>query len=295
MEKKVVNGECDNLSIESLLEILMILEKKKIKAYKAELIKLPEGCLYIQTENGNSYYKQVIKRNRKGISNNTDLIYKLARKRYLQLRVKEQENLMKRIGSLAGVSRTKTGKKTAQMISGSFSPTEKLLDRYGRAGLDIMRITCTSKQYNWAKAEYWRNTKNPEKLIYATYSGIKMRSKSEQSIGNALEVKGIPYRYEPEITLDLSWMEGVDWLIQGRYKTYYPDFVIRTAEGNAIIWEHLGRVDLEEYRKHNMEKIAAYRQNGICDDDHLILTFEKDMERSETIQRIIAKRILPYM
>ena len=137
--------------------------------------------------------------------------------------------------------------------------------------------------------------KNPEQLIYETYSGIKMRSKSEQSIGNALEVRGIPYRYEPEINLDMSWMEGVDWLTNGRYKTVYPDFVIRTADGKFIIWEHLGRVDLEEYRKHNMEKIAAYRQNGICDDDHLILTFEKDMERLETIQLIIAKRILPYV
>lgn len=132
-------------------------------------------------------------------------------------------------------------------------------------------------------------------MIFETFSGIKVRSKSEQVIGNALEVKGIPYRYEPEISMDLRWMEGVDWLVQGKYKTYYPDFVIMTADGSFIFWEHLGRVDLEEYRKHNMEKIAAYRQNGVCDDDHLILSFEKDMERPETVHTIIAKRILPYM
>ena len=243
------------------------------------------------TNNGNNYYRQIGNETTKGISRDKDLVYKLARKRYLQLRVKEQENLMMQIGVLAGVSR----KKTAQMIRESFSPTEKLLDRYGRAGLDILRITCTPELYKWAKATYRKNMKNSEQLIYETYSGIKVRSKSEQSIGNALEVRGIPYRYEPEISLDMSWMEGVDWLTNGRYKNVYPDFVIRTVDGKFIIWEHLGRVDLEEYRKHNMEKIAAYRQNGICDDDHLILTFEKDVEQLETIQLIIAKRILPYM
>lgn len=291
MKKETLNDESNIDAMSSLLEMLLQIEKNKVDVYKAEISGLPEGRLSILTNNGNNYYRQIGNETTKGISRDKDLVYKLARKRYLQLRVKEQENLMMQIGVLAGVSR----KKTAQMIRESFSPTEKLLDRYGRAGLDILRITCTPELYKWAKATYRKNMKNSEQLIYETYSGIKVRSKSEQSIGNALEVRGIPYRYEPEINLDMSWMEGVDWLTNGRYKNVYPDFVIRTVDGKFIIWEHLGRVDLEEYRKHNMEKIAAYRQNGICDDDHLILTFEKDVEQLETIQLIIAKRILPYM
>ena len=238
-----------------------------------------------------TYYQQVVNGKRKGITRDVDLVYKLARKRYLRLRVKEQEETINNIGVLTGFSR----RKKTGIQRRTFSPLEQLLDKYGRAGLEVLRITCSPQQYHWMKQQYRKNTMNPEQLKYETYSGIKVRSKSEQSIGNELEVRGVPYRYEPEVRLDLGWMEGVDWLSQGRYKTFYPDFVIMTADGSFIFWEHLGRVDLEEYRKHNMEKIAAYRQNGICDDDHLILSFEKDMERTETIQRMIVKRILPFM
>ncbi len=291
MKQKHIYQEDAMSAMGSMLEFLLLLEKKKINSMKAEIDGSPEGCLSIITENNRAYFRQVIKGKRTGITRDLELVYKLARKRYLQLRLKEQEKQVERVGVLTGCSR----KKAAQKMRRSFSKIEQLLDKYGRAGLDILKITCTQKQYQWMKREYRKNTKNPEQLVFETYSGTKVRSKSERDIGNALEVRGIPYRYEPEVSLDLSWMEGVDWLAQGRYKTYYPDFVILTADGSLIFWEHLGRVDQEGYRKHNMEKIAAYRQNGICDDDHLILSFEKDMERPETIVSIITKRILPYV
>ena len=284
-------NEYDLEEMDFLLGSLLYLEKKKAEQYQFEINELPKGCLHIVTGNGKAYFQQIVKNETHGITHDVDLIYELARKRYLQLRVKGQKEMIQNIAVLAGVSRRK--RKT--VLQQSVSQVEQLLDRYGRAGLEILRITCTPQQYRWVKQQYRKNTKNPEQLIYETYSGIKMRSKSERDIGNKLEVRGIPYRYEPEISLDLSWMEGVDWLVQGKYKTVYPDFVIMTADGNHIIWEHLGRVDLEDYRKHNMEKIAAYRQNGICDNDHLILTFEKDMKSLDNIDAIIAKRILPYM
>lgn len=277
--------------MDSLLEMLLRREKKKTNDYISEISKYPKGCLHLISVDGKAYYQQIVEGRASGITRDIDLVYKLARKRYLQLRVKEQEESFRSISVLAGAS----NRKKISTLQRSFSPVEKLLDKYGRAGLEILRITCTPQQYRWVKQEYRKNTKNPEQLKYETYSGIKVRSKSEQTIGNELEVRGIPYRYEPEIRLAMGWMEGVDWLIQGNYKTVYPDFVVMTADGSIIIWEHLGRVDLEDYRKHNMEKISAYRQNGVCDDEHLILSFEKDMERTETIQRIIARRILPFM
>ena len=291
MRQNIANSSGDIERLDSLLEILLQLEKKKADSYRTEIKMYPEGCLHIIAVSGEAYFQQIVKGKGRGITHDIDLVYKLARKRYLQLRVKEQEQMILRIGVLTGISRRK--RKLAKQQP--FSPVEKLLDKYGRAGLEILRITCDPKQYRWVKQEYRKNTKNPEQLIYETYSGIKVRSKSEQTIGNELEIKGIPYRYEPEIKLAMGWMEGVEWLIQGNYKAVYPDFVIMTEDGTFIIWEHLGRIDLEEYRKHNMEKISAYRQNGVCDDEHLILSFEKDMEKTETIRRIIAKRVLPFM
>ena len=142
-------------------------------------------------------------------------------------------------------------------------------------------------------SSYPTNEMNPEERIYETYSGIKMRSKSERDIGNQLELFGIPYRYEQAFTLDVLWMDNE--LGEALYspKTYYPDFTILTVSGEYIIWEHLGRTDQFRYRAHNMEKICAFRQGAGLDSRHMILTFENDIIKLEKIDEIIKHQILP--
>lgn len=120
-----------------------------------------------------------------------------------------------------------------------------------------------------------------------------MRSKSERDIGNRLELYGIPYRYEQAFTLDVLWMDNEYGEALYSPKTYYPDFTIMTIRGELIIWEHLGRVDLFRYRSHNMEKISAFRQGGVLDCRHMILTFENDLIKSEKLDEIIKHQILP--
>ena len=74
-----------------------------------------------------------------------------------------------------------------------------------------------------------KNPYYPEHLIYKTNGGELVRSKSEQSIGNALEDYGIEYTYD----------EGI---IVGNH-CYYADFVITCRDGTQIIWEHFGLID----------------------------------------------------
>lgn len=312
------------MAIDSMLDFLLDLERKRRADWEAEMATLPEGYLCVLSRENGTFFQHAKAGKRLGITNDIDLVYKLARKRYLQLKTKEQKQQMLRIYEEAGPLRqyrrkmpkrtqkseepqgTKSAakarfsaRKTSRNLSKiKQSPLEKLLDKYGRAGLDILRITCTEQQYKWTKAQYRRNTKNPEQLIFETYSGIKVRSKSEQSIGNKLELKGIPYRYEMEFTAEVAWMGDVMGSFSGgRYKSYYPDFTILTSSGEYILWEHLGRVDLKAYREHNMEKIAAYRQGPgyACKETQLILTFENDLITLETLDRIIDYRIMPYL
>ena len=150
----------------------------------------------------------------------------------------------------------------------------------------------TLEQYQWMHSFYPSNEMNPEELIYETYSGIKVRSKSERDIGNKLELYGIPYRYEQAMTLDTLWMDDEHGQALYSPKTYYPDFLIMTLSGQLIIWEHLGRVDLFSYRAHNMEKICAYRGRGEFDSRHLILTFESDLQNLDAVDEIIKRQIL---
>ena len=286
----MTENRSDLESLGEILELLLLMNRKKIAAWEKELATMPNGNLHLDRFEGKTYFKRTIDGRRRGISQDEKLIYRLARKRYLQILLGDQQEVMRRIHDISDPRF-----RAASLRKRKRSGVEKLLERYGKAGLTILRITCSEKHYQWTVAQYRRNTQNPEELKFETYSGIKVRSKSEQSIGNSLEIQGIPYRYEMEIRVKADWMEGINGMDFSGYKNYYPDFVILTTTGEIIIWEHLGRADLEKYREHNMQKIAAYRQCGVCDDDHLILTFEIDMKKTETVERLIAKRVRPYM
>ena len=282
-------------SLRSCLELLLDLEERKRAARKKELTALPEGRLKIIPWGDCQLFQRAGKDGVRGISHNQDMIYKLARKQYLLLLEEEKKIEILWVYQASeedkeawGLSRRQRQRASnpggfRALAEEKMSEVEQLLDKYAKAGLDVLRITCSREQYHWMKAEYRKNTAYPEQLVYETYSGIKVRSKSEQRIGNALEV---------------GWMEGINggrFTGRGkRYKEYYPDFVILTATGELLIWEHLGRVHEESYRAHNMEKIAAYRQTSFCDDEHLILTFEHDMIKTETLEEIIRRRVLPY-
>ncbi|MDO4870027.1 MAG: hypothetical protein Q4A65_07090 [Bacillota bacterium] len=285
---KRTNNGTDDRNEETLLKKklawICTLEKKKVEQFKKELKALPEGTLYLNKTSGKSYYEHVIDGKRRPISKDLDQIYQLARKKYLELRLREYCE-----------SFTHNGKYLKLQGGNAATRIRKLLKRYGESGLDVMRITCSEKQYRWAHATFAQNPRNPEEKRYSTYSGIKVRSKSEQRIGNELELNGIPYRYEQLFRSYVGWMEGT---LGGRgngYKDYYPDFIIMTATGDTIIWEHLGRVDLEDYRAHNAEKICAYRQGEGIKDDMLILTFEKDFQDANYLRELIAQRVLPYV
>ncbi len=271
--------------LETALSTILSMEKQKITAWENEISKLPDGSLYLYVKEGRSYFKCREQKRTYGITRCTDLIYQLARKKYLSIRLQESRNAIAEF--------RRSGE--ALRLSSSTSKLEKLLKKYAAAGLDIFRITLSPEQYAWVHKDFFTNTMEFSGTPLETYSGIKVRSKSEQTIGNSLELRGIPYRYESRLSVDVSWMEGVTGAAQGRYKYYYPDFLIMTLSGKVIVWEHLGRTDLSVYRAHSMEKISAYRMNGICDEAHLILTFEKDLEKPETLDRLIARRILPYV
>ncbi|MBQ9014809.1 MAG: hypothetical protein IJ109_10865 [Firmicutes bacterium] len=298
-------------AFQSTLDLILELEKRKSEILKRELAGLPKGRLRIVPRRNKLYFQSVRDGHVQGITKDLALVYQLARKEYLQLLLESRKISMMLVYHATGEEmqewgmtekqqrQAKSASGVRRMLEEALTPIEELLDKYGKAGLDVLHITCSQEQIRWVKEEYRRNNLHPEQRKFETYSGIKVRSKSEQSIGNALEIRGIPYRYEPEISLEVGWMDGVTGGVFGtggkRYKNYYPDFVIRTADGQYIIWEHLGRIHEDGYRAHNMEKIAAYRQGGLCDDNHLILTFERDLVKLEKLDELIRRRVQPYM
>lgn len=95
-----------------------------------------------------------------------------------------------------------------------------------------------------------------------TASGVRVRSKSEIIIADALDRAGIPYRYEFPASIK-GW------------GTLYPDFTcldVRTRK--EIIWEHFGLMGDPDYTENAIQKIAHYAASGYTLGKNLIATFE---------------------
>ncbi len=100
---------------------------------------------------------------------------------------------------------------------------------------------------------------------YYSDNGLRVRSKSEILIANALDKYCIPFRYEYPLMLS-------------KRGTVRPDFTclnIRTRK--EYIWEHFGMMDDEEYAQKNVQKINDYETSGFHAGINMILTFETSL------------------
>lgn len=101
-------------------------------------------------------------------------------------------------------------------------------------------------------------------LIHQTEKGHLVRSKSELVIANMLFREKLDYQYEQE-------MEGER--IPG---TVRPDFAFTDPGGGRIIWEHLGMMGRDEYRRGWDWKKEWYAQNGYIEGKNLFTTRDNE-------------------
>ena len=102
-----------------------------------------------------------------------------------------------------------------------------------------------------------------EHLIHRTEKGHLVRSKSELVIANMLFQLGIDYEYE-------RVLDGTT--AAGRLR---PDFSFVTADGDLIVWEHLGMLDRPDYRRGWEWKRHWYKRNGFVEGQTLFTSIEE--------------------
>ena len=224
---------------------------------KKEMSQLPEGELMIVEQSGVRKYLQRIpakgnrkKEHRYGVKRDKDRLNGLVRKEYVikALRVLEQD-----IHTLEmAVKRYKPADENSVMDGFSVQYPEIAEGIYG-CGIDI-----GNWKNNYEQAEDY----HPENLKQTAADGTKRRSLGELLIGAKLDHYGIPYRFEAEIGHpDIP---------------YVPDFtIIRPRDGKTIYWEHLGKVNDQEYLNNNKHKFDVYERYGIVPWDNLIISFSQ--------------------
>lgn len=251
-------------------EYLFQLQKEK----EQMLLKAPEGNLRIcKHGNGMQYY---VRNNPKDFNGSyicekdfgiaRELAQKDYDKKVLDAIQKERNAIHKYLSGYPKVS--------PEQIYENLHPERQKL---------INSICETDEQYvyNWGNVKYQGKTFGEERNEFYTAKGERVRSKSEIIIADALNRKGIPYRYECPI-----YLKGIGKV--------YPDFTVLNANlRKELYWEHLGMMDDPDYAEKALRKIAAYEQNGLWQGDKLILTYE-----TKTIslnQKLIEQIIQHYL
>ena len=119
--------------------------------------------------------------------------------------------------------------------------------------------------------------KYPETLTYQRWTGEWMRSKSEGSIADILDMNGLTWIYE------LPHMCNGHWLLS--------DFTVLSPLDfwSEIIIEHAGRMDLESYRNKYIFSLEHYMKEGYRPNINLFFTFDN---LDQTFSQIPVQNIL---
>lgn len=138
------------------------------------------------------------------------------------------------------------------------------------------------------KVHQSENPYKPEELRHVTSFNLRVRSKGELIMAEALHAAGFEFYYEKRLEL---------YDEDGNIKVVYPDFTIVFPSGFIVYWEHKGRLDDRNYMLRDIDKTQLYYHNGIFEPHNLIVTTDgpNNMTDMEAVNRIINGMLMPLM
>lgn len=240
---KELTEDCLN-TLEQLKERLLQEEKK-----------FPEGRLRVSKRKSTyQYYLITEKNNRLGkylSKKNVPLITQLARKTYYKKLILVLENEINSFNSILTNSNPDRIFHVYENLNEGLKPF-------------VSNIIKSDELYaaEWEKVNYVKKSFKETEPQHITSFGLRVRSKSEILIAEALNRNHIPFRYEFPVKIK-------------KYDTVYPDFYclnLRTHE--EVIWEHFGLMDNQEYADKAIKKIEGYMENGFSFKKNLCITLE---------------------
>ncbi len=264
------------------LEILLQKLREIRRRVSKELSRAPNGNLYITEDRGYKVYRQLTydKGIKKQISigKNPRLVASLAHKAYDLEKLKRIDANIRLIEKILDKSVPLDDMSIIHSLPKSFDALELQAVLLGRTETALewpnpVREGVYPKEYplsippdrrfDWGKQPYAENTKYLEYKTHLSPRGILCRSKSEAGILGIYDtIPGIPYHYD-----EVMYLNG---------RAVSPDIIGCRADGTFIFHEHLGRMDLEDYREHKEYKSRVYRSAGIIEGQNLLYTYEHE-------------------
>jgi len=240
----------------------------QIHALEKEIDSISGGRIICRKTKNRIRFSERIGDKEHTITRNTDRIWQLTRKHYIQ---EELEILHNNLDTLMYCK--------SNYIDADFDVIlSRLADHHPLLPAESILTNYKTEKNSWADEPYEKNPFHPEHLKFITTNGTLVRSKSERDIANALQALNIPHKYDMKITCG--------------DQVYYADFVIQCPDGRIVIWEHFGRTDDKVYCAKNEVRIKDYIAMGYRPWKNLIWTTESDMHDPANIRKIIDRFIL---
>ena len=241
---------------------------------KKRLLKAPAGTLRIsKNHNKLQYYHRKGKDDSCGkylTLKDHAVAQKLAQKDYDERLLKVLEDQLKSIEQFLKTFDPKAPQKVYENLS---DPRKELVTNEFLSDEEYIK--------QWLSQPYKKFGFKADAPEFYTTGGVRVRSKSEVIIGEALERHNIPYRYEYPVYQDGVLMAAPDFncLNVRLRKDYY--------------WEHLGMLDDEGYADNNVKKLNKYTLNPDFDESRLILTTETKRHPLNT--KVVEEKIRRYL
>lgn len=230
-------------------------EQIDIKALKS----CPKSELMRSSNNGRPavfevYYTGDGKRVRKTITADRNRQLEIARKYVLEYELKELRLRKKKLESLIFDWEKRD----------EFSTQRFLIKNFYWFSMGEIEKICYSdpEDDEWANAYFEQSDYLAEQKTIVTSRGLKVRSKSEALIAEALYRNKIAFRYEQKL-----YTNGVELI---------PDFTVRRRDGKIYYWEHEGLTNSRQYLEKQRWKETVYARAGIVPWDNLIVTYDSE-------------------
>lgn len=282
------------MSTSELLKKIIECEEQELRRIRQELAVCETGRLRIHYTRGKytfGCYQDSVEKE-EGITRKKDRIHELARQSLLQDQEKMLTKQLKRLKTIAG---------SCEEVCQEKRLIEKL-NKFADAGLDLSRIIFTGEQNEWIDQPYTPNPYHLENLIYATNGNMYMRSGAEKIIGNALEMYGLPYRYDDcvRIVQNHNGAQAYNRDLTPFRELYFADFKVPNFFGGITVHEHFGAFEIDQYGEGSLRRLNDYHNFTVVElperpvrHEEFTWSFGHEIRDAEVIRKLLLKILLP--